>query len=184
MPPSREKTCREVARKLRAAIPTLSDVRATVGFDGFVDEIIAVVDKRHDLHHYDPVATIEQFGEKIEDAAGHSANFELFVKQMKLGGNGPIMANALGAAGMSVTYIGAVGYPAVHPVFHELASRANVIPLGEPGHTDALEFTDGKLMLGKYTKEMSAINWQNLETRLGADRYRKLMEESTLVGMV
>ena len=184
MPQSREETCRQTARKLRAAAPTLSGVKATVGFDGFVDEIIAVVDKRHDLHHYDPIATIEQFGEKIEDAAGHSANYELVVKHMKLGGNGPIMANALGAVGMGVTYIGAVGYPAVHPVFQELARRTTVIPLGEPGHTDALEFSDGKLMLGKYTKEMSAINWENLETRVGADRYRKLMEESTLVGMV
>jgi len=34
-----------------------------------------------------------------------------------------------------------------------------VIPIGEPGHTDALEFADGKLMLGKYTREMGAVTW-------------------------
>src|SRR5688500_19161518 len=117
---SREEICRQTARKLRAAAPTLSGVKAAIGLDGFVDEIIPVVDKRHDLHHYDSIATIEQFGAKIEDAAGHSANFELYVKQMKIGGNGQIMANARGAAGVSVTYIGAGGDPTGHPGSHEL----------------------------------------------------------------
>ena len=105
MPQSREQTCQNAARALQAAGPTLSDVRATVGFDGFVDEIIAVVDKRHDLAQFDVVPTIQAFGEKILAAAGKSSNYELVVRQMKLGGNGPIMANALAAMGLGVTYV-------------------------------------------------------------------------------
>ena len=58
---------------------------------------------------------------------------------MKLGGNGPIMANALASAGLSVNYIGAVGFPTLHPVFEEMARRAKVIRIADPGHTDALE---------------------------------------------
>jgi sugar/nucleoside kinase (ribokinase family) len=184
MPLSREEVCHSAARKLIAAAPGLPGRKATVGLDGFVDEIIGVVDKRHSLASIEEIETIAEFGEKVTDAAGKSMNFELVVKMMKLGGNGPIMANALAAAGMGVTYVGAVGHPTIHPVFADMASKATVISLGQPGHTDALEFADGKLMLGKYTKEMSEINWENVLARVGKDRWVKLLEESDLVGMV
>src|SRR5690606_29434678 len=114
--------------------------------DGFVDSIIHVVDQRHDLHNHTPLPTIEAFGQRVLAAAGHSANFELVTTHQKLGGNGPIMANALAAASLDVTYIGTLGQPDLHPVFHDFASRAKVHSVLQPGLTDALEFRDGKLM--------------------------------------
>src|SRR5438105_11805621 len=86
-----------------------------IGFDGFVDSIIAVVDKRYDAQRFDPVGTIDQFGKKILGAAGQSSNYELVVTLEKLGGNGPIMANAIAAFGLPVTYVGCLGYPSIHP---------------------------------------------------------------------
>jgi len=158
-------------------------VKAVVGLDGFVDEIIAVVDKRHDGGRYDPVRTIDGLGRKILSAAGRSSNYELVVKQVKLGGNGPIMANALASIGVSVTYIGNVGYPSVHPAFAELGRKAKVVSIGEPGHTDALEFDDGKLMLGKH-QTLHEVNWDNLMGRVGRERLKELMDGSHLIGMV
>ena len=67
-----------------------------VGLDGFVDEIIAVVDKRHDFGRFEPMRTIGHLGHRILGAAGNSSNLELVTKQVKLGGNGPIMAGAVG----------------------------------------------------------------------------------------
>ena len=181
---SREIICRQTAQKLKAAAPQLSSVKATVGFDGFVDEIIAVVDKRHDFERYDPIRTIAVLGNKITNAAGKSSNYELIVKQMKLGGNGPIMANALASAGMSVTYVGNLGYPTVHPVFQDLAKRSNAISIGEPGHTDALEFDDGKLMLGKITA-MNDVNWNNLVSRVGGEeKVKSVMQGARLTALV
>src|SRR5689334_5286782 len=104
MPLSRKEIGQSAGRKLAAAAANLKSVKATIGIDGFVDEIIAVVDKRHNPQQYDPIKTIDVFGQKVLRAAGQSMNYELVVKQMKLGGNGPIMANALAAAGLSVTY--------------------------------------------------------------------------------
>ncbi len=119
---------------------------------------------------YEAMKTIDVLGDKILAAAGQSSNYELLVKQTKLGGNGPIMANALAAAGLPVTYIGNLGYPAMHPVFAELAKRAKeVISIAEPGHTDALEFEDGKLMLGKH-QTLGDISWENLLQRVGKER--------------
>ena len=184
MPMSREQICTSTAQKLSTAGPQLASIKATVGFDGFVDEIIAVIDKRHDFERFDSIRTISAFGGKITAAAGQSSNYELIVKQMKLGGNGPIMANALASAGLGVTYVGNLGFPAIHPVFEEFASRAKVITIGEPGHTDALEFDDGKLMLGKITS-MNDVNWENLVARVGGEqKLGALLEEARLIATV
>lgn len=180
---TRQQICTSTSRKLAAAAPSLSGIRATVGLDGFVDEIICVVEKRTDHATFDTVPTIARLAEKIRAAAGESSNYELVVKQMKLGGNGPIMANALAAAGMDVTYIGNLGYPNLHPVFNEFAQRAKVISIGEPGHTDALEFDDGKLMLGKLTP-LGDVNWDNLLARVGKEKLSEVLGKSRLIGMV
>ena len=183
MPLTREQICELTSRKLHAAAASLPSIKETVGLDGFVDEIIAVVDKRHDGGRYEPVRTIDELAKKIRGAAGQSSNYELVVKQVKLGGNGPIMANALGSLGVSVTYVGNVGYPAVHPAFEELARKCKVIGIGEPGHTDALEFDDGKLMLGKH-QTLQEVNWDNLISRVGKERLKELIDGSHLIGMV
>jgi hypothetical protein len=83
-----------------------------------------------------------------------------------------------------VTYVGALGYPNVHPVFDDFARKmAEVVSIAEPAHTDALEFEDGKLMLGKLTP-LGEVTWDNLLARLGRERLRALMEQSQLIGMV
>lgn len=183
MPLTREHVCELTSRKLRAAGPVIASLNATVGLDGFVDEILAVVDKRQPGGEYTAVRTIDDLAAKIQRASGQSSNYELVVKHMKLGGNGPIMANALACLGARVTYIGNVGYPTIHPVFAEFAQRAKVIGIGEPGHTDALEFDDGKLMLGKH-ETLQDVNWDNLVSRVGRPRLKELMDGSQLIAMV
>jgi sugar/nucleoside kinase (ribokinase family) len=183
MTPSREQVCQSAAGKLSAALPTLGEIPAVIGLDGFVDEIIAVVDKRYDRHRYDAVKTIADLGQKILRAAGQSSNYELLVKQTKLGGNGPIMSNALAAMGMSVTYIGNLGFPVIDPVFAEFAARAKTLSIAEPGHTLALEFEDGKVMLGQH-QSLGDINWDNLVSRVGIEQLQTLINGARLIGLV
>ena len=179
----RQQVCQSTAEGLRLASPKLPSTRAVLGFDGFVDEIIAVVDKRHDPDHYEPVESIAAMARKILGASGTSSNYELIVERRKLGGNGPIMANALASLGLDVTYIGNLGYPDVHPVFRDFAAKANVISIAEPGHTDALEFSDGKLMLGKL-QSLGDVNWGNLSERVGKPELSRMMGGATLIGML
>ena len=180
---SREQICHATSEALRKAAPQLPAMKAVLGFDGFVDEIISVVDKRHGPDEFEPVESIAAMGRKILAASGESSNYELFVKHRKLGGNGPIMANALASLGLGVTYIGNLGYPDIHQVFRDFAEKARVISIAEPGFTDALEFADGKLMLGK-TQTLNDVNWRNLVDRVGPTELPRLMGESTLIGMV
>ena len=180
---TREEICERTARKLADAESGLAQRPVLVGLDGFVDSIIAVVDKRYSAEHYDPVRTISALAEKIQHAAGESSNYELVVKRRKLGGNGPILAHAFATLGLDVTYIGALGYPVRDPVFDDLARRARVISVAQPGQTDALEFDDGKLMFGKH-ETLGDVTWKNLVAQVGDTELTGFFQGAQLVGLV
>ncbi len=156
---------------------------AFVGLDGFVDDILHVVDKRESADKYVRLPTIAQLAERLAGAAGRSTNVELVSQLNKLGGNGPIMANALASFGLKVSYLGILGYPNLHPVFADFAKRAEVHSIAEPGYTDALEFDDGKIMLGKH-QSLKQMNWDNIKARFGRDKFAARFGGADLVGFV
>ncbi len=161
----------------------MNHFQAFVGLDGFIDEIIHVVDKRSGIEEFQRVPTIKKLAERLAAAAGKSTNIELVTQLTKLGGNGPIMANALASLGLRVTYLGALGYPDLHPVFKKFAECAEVHSVAEAAHTDALEFEDGKLMLGKMVP-LNDMNWPNIQERFGRDRFARHFGGSNLVAFV
>ena len=171
------------AGQLLAAQSQVNQLKAFIGLDGFVDEILHVVDQRENAEKYQRLAKISQFAERLAAAAGQSTNIELVSQLTKLGGNGPIMANALAGFGMQVTYLGLLGYPNLHPVFADFARRAEVHSIGEPGRTDALEFEDGKIMLGK-NHSLRQMNWENIKTRFGLEKFIAGVKGSHFVGFV
>ena len=178
-----KKLIQQTLETLKGVEKRPEDFKFFVGFDGFVDEIIHVVDKRVDFETYTRVDTIAQFGERISRAAGLSTNLELIPKQIKLGGNGPIMANALRNFGVDLTYSGCLGYPDIHPVFRELADACETYSICDPGHTDALEFTDGKLMMGKI-EILKEVNWDNIVARISEEKLVEIFSRSDLVSML
>lgn len=172
--------CAQAVEAAAARVPQLS---AFIGLDGFVDEIIAVVDERRDARTYSRIPTIASLAERIGAAAGRSTNVELVTTRTKLGGNGPIMANALAAFGVKVTYLGALGYPTLHPVFDEFAKQADVHTIADPGRTDALEFEDGKLLFGKMFP-LAEVTWDNINRHGKRPLVEQHMAKSSLVGFV
>ena len=168
---------------LEEATHSPNQPRAFVGLDGFVDEIIHVVDKREDANHFDRIPSMAEFAARIAEAAGKSTNIELVTQRVKLGGNGPIMANALASLGVNVTYVGALGYPNLHPVFQPLSDRSEVFSIAEAAHTDALEFEDGKIMLGKMTP-LNDVTWKTLMERMGRDRLTERIQAAHLVSFL
>jgi hypothetical protein len=173
----------QCAAKLEAAAGTAGSLSAFVGLDGFVDEIIHVVDKRENVDTFSRLPTIARFAERLAAAAGKSTNVELVNRLTKLGGNGPIMANALASFGIKVTYIGTLGYPNLHPIFSDFAKRAEVHTIAEPGHTDALEFEDGKVMMGKHVP-LAEVTWPNIQARFGRDKFIAKFNSADMVGFV
>jgi hypothetical protein len=173
----------QTAARLLAHVERACHLRAFVGLDGFVDQIIHVVDKRDNAESFQRLPTINRLADRLAAAAGRSTNVELVVQRTKLGGNGPIMANALARMGMKVTYLGALGYPTLHPVFKDFAQHADLYSITDPGLTDALEFEDGKLMLTK-TTSLNEITWSNIQRRYGRDKFIDHFSTSDLVAFV
>jgi hypothetical protein len=141
------------------------------------------VDKRDSADSFQRLATISQLAGRVAAAAGKSTNLETVNLVTKLGGNGPIMANALASFGLKVTYLGNLGWPNLHPVFADFAKHADVHSIAEPGHTDALEFDDGKVMIGKISS-LNDVNWANIQSRYGRDKFAAQLTGADLVGFV
>jgi hypothetical protein len=174
---------RRVLDQISGAENRLAGTQILVGFDGFVDTILHVVDKRESATKYSRVSAMGEYAARIAAAAGRSANFELVTQMVKLGGNGPIMASALASYGAGVTYIGNLGMPNVHPVFADFVKNARVVSLAEPGYTDAIEFDDGKLMCGKLDA-LREVTWATLTKHLPEDILLEIFSEAALIAMV
>ena len=123
--------------------------RAFVGLDGFVDEVVHVVDRRVDESTFTRIQTIAEYAARIREGSGLSLNIEVVPIQSKLGGNGPIYAYGLKKLDVGITYVGCVGKGTVEPVFQRLAEESRMIGITAPGMTDAMEFQDGKIIRSK-----------------------------------
>ncbi len=160
--------CGSAAGGLRAK--GASSFRAVVGFDGMVDTIARAVDRREGPGKYEAMRAMGSFAERVSRNAGTSINIELAVERVKVGGNGAILADALATLGARVTFVGGIGAEGgggVHEVFREFAGRcASTHATSPPGFTDAVEFEDGKVMLGK-TSALSEITWGVVLRALG-----------------
>ena len=158
--------------------------RVLVGLDGFVDTILHLVDKRTGKGEaFTRLDTIAEFGARVSAAAGKSANIEMFPRMEKLGGNGPIMANALVAAGFPLRYIGSLGKPNIAPVFQEFAEKTNALSISDPGLTNAIEFTDGKIMMG-ITKYLEDITYEAIVEAMGEGALLDELSRCSLISLV
>jgi sugar/nucleoside kinase (ribokinase family) len=162
--------------------------RALVGFDGFLDTIAEVVDQREGPEAFRPIATIREFAERIAGAAGKSTNLEVVSREVRFGGNGPLMASGLAALGAGVSYVGAIGREdeptRVHPAYEALEGACErCVPIGPPARTDALEFTDGKVMLN-HPRNVQHVDWDTLRARVGIEALREMCAGASILGIV
>ncbi len=170
-----------LAKKLRSKHP--ENLKMVIGFDGFIDEIIHVVDKRMDSVNFSRIETIETLAKRIDKASGLSTNIELVPVQKKIGGNGPIMCNAMAKHDASIEYIGALGIPSIDDIFRAMADNVTLHSIATAGHTDALEFDDGKILLGKMTS-LNDVNYENLIEKIGKEPLINLLGETDLFATV
>ena len=78
---------------------------------------------------------------------------------------------------------GALGKPKIHPVFEEFAKKTNAISLAEPGITTALEFKDGKIMLGNMVS-LEEIDYNQILQAAGEGPFLDLLSKCDLVSIV
>lgn len=172
-------TIEEIEKRL----PFLKEKKAIVGFDGFRDNLVRPVKQRSEAKvlYYD---TITEYAKRIQSAAGLSGMIEIESQEIKLGGNAPIMTNSLGKIGLKeVTCIGAVGYPQPLEVFKRMPENCYLLPVSNPGMTDAYEFTDGKIICVELSS-LHSLNYETIINRIGKEALSKKLEEVQLIAFV
>jgi hypothetical protein len=126
------------------------------GFNGFIDTILHAVAERSSSAEYTRLLTLQAFPERILAASGgRKINIEMVTRLTKIGGNGPILSYALAHFGIQVGYIDSLGWPKLHPVFDDFAKEVKTYSVGQPGYSDAIEFTD---VVG------AGFGWRKLQT--------------------
>jgi len=169
-----------LAEKIPALLPRCGELRGVLGFDGTVDIICRAVRERFGAGtDFDPFERIRDFGGHIVKADGRSALIEIFRQREKIGGNSPIMANALAASGLHIDCIGAFGRPEIHPAYRDFAERVRVHSIAEPAITHALEFDNGKVMLAALSS-YDNIDAGTIREILGDKPVRDLIGEAGL----
>jgi sugar/nucleoside kinase (ribokinase family) len=176
----REATLKSLSQKASRA----NSLTALVGLDGFVDRIVKPVSQRFGPGgDFEPIPTIEAFGQRILSAVGKSTNIELHLEQEKLGGNGPIMAHAVLQAGVNTRYIGTLGDPNLHPVFEAFARRTQALSVAEPSVTHAAEFEDGKIMFGTMSS-LQEVDYQRIIEKVGEGAFFDAVSRADLIALV
>jgi len=152
------------------------------GFDGFIDKIQKpVLKKEGDTSLF--FETIEDFANHLISLKGKSGQVEVVTKKVKSGGNAPILCNALGKLGINSICAGAMGSPEIHPVFSGIHANSKLISILNPGESDALEFTDGKIILSDL-EVFDRYDWKCIKAHVNPDEIKKYVENCQLLAFV
>jgi hypothetical protein len=158
------------------------DQSIMIGFDGYVDSLYEVIHKKSGTEKQF-FKDISGFADHIKALSGKSGQVELSLKEIKIGGNAPIMSQATGALGFQVHCLGTLGFPKIHPVFEDLHANIQVHSLENPGQSDAFEFQDGKLIFSD-CGSFDDLNWEKVKSRIGMAKLKEIYLNSHLVAIV
>lgn len=142
-----------------------------------------MVQSKTSENEYEYFNDIAQFGNYLVSKSGKSCGIEISERFTKLGGNAPIMSNALGALDVKVNCVSPLGYPDINPVFKELSSNCKLYSIGNPAYTTALEFNDGKILLGQ-VEYLDKVDWNTIKEILGVEKIKEFFTCSSLIGLV
>ncbi len=155
---------------------------ALLGFDAYVDEIYRPVRERTGNGPV-PYAAMAEYGQQIIRAAGKSIDMDLIRGRVHMGGNAPLMADGMAALGVPVHLICGSGLPETDPAFRELAARVRLDAIGSPCRSIALEFDDGKIMMGD-PQNGACVCLDELLSQLGASAVDEAVRDANLIAMV
>jgi len=159
------------------------ELTAFIGLDGFIDEIIHVVDQREDaraLSAGSPASPDLRNASPPRPGAARTWNSSRCNRGWAAAAD---HGHALAGFGCRVTCLGAFGHPHLDAFFDHFAQRVELHSVAGRGHTQALEFDDGKIMLNKL-ESFKDITWPNIQQRFGRDKFAEKFQSAQLVGFM
>ncbi|MES2266195.1 MAG: PfkB family carbohydrate kinase [Bacteroidota bacterium] len=180
--PDMSDNLQQIQQALQNASTLLAGKKVAAGFDGFVDSIVKVVNYKNDDGTVF-FGTIGEFGNYISSKSGSGFSLESEELVQKLGGNMPIMANALAGMGIGVNCVGAFGVPTIAQAFTGMHPNCKLYSYTNAGFTTAMEFADGKIMMAQMT-DLNHANWDTIKQTIGMDELNETFSDTDLICLV
>jgi hypothetical protein len=172
----------ELKELLQTSLGSITAHQAFVGFDGFIDTIQKPIRQRSS-ERVSYFNTVKDFAQHLQKLNGKSGQVELVTNKIKMGGNAPILANALGKLGIKNKCLGAMGTPEINPLFKSSNPFVEMISVSAPGKSNALEFDNGKIILSDLSV-FKNYNWKCVTQNIHLEKFRKAIEPCKLFALV
>jgi hypothetical protein len=152
------------------------------GFDGFIDRGRQLIDE-HTENSFETIGGLRALGEQIIASAdiGSSHTLEWVTTYTRTGGHTVHVGRAFDTLGFDVTVIGTYGTP-VRDEYEREFDDGTIVSFAEPGVTDAVEFSDHKLLITD-TGAQREINWAAIRDRVGTDRLVEAIDGRAMLGI-
>lgn len=153
-----------------------------LGCDGFVDETYEIVEVRTSPTEFTPMKHLKQFGELLVERANGGVGVELVPKRRCEGGFGINTGRIAACLGLKPCLPGLYGRQSIDPAYHEFVDLCELVSLGDPALTIALEFGDGKVLMSNL-EAVSNLSWNDFKTHFGPEQLEKLFSGVDILGL-
>jgi hypothetical protein len=156
--------------------------KVLLGCDGFVDETYEIVEVRKSQSDFVPMKRLRQFGELLVARADGGVGLELVPKRRCEGGFGINTGRVAACLGLKPCLPGLYGKEAVDPAYHEFQDSCELLSLGDPALTIALEFGDGKVLMSNL-QAVSNLTWSGFKNHFGEAKLKELFAGVDILGL-
>ncbi len=153
-----------------------------LGCDGFVDETYELVKERTSATTYTPYNHLKGFGELILERADGGVGLELMPKRRCEGGFAINTGRIAGCLGLNPVLPGLYGQTTIDPAYEDFQDICQLISLGDPGLTIALEFADGKILMSDI-QAVSTLTWPRIAEHIGATKLAEIFKDVDIIGL-
>jgi hypothetical protein len=161
---------------------TTMNGKILLGCDGFVDETYEIVQERRSVSDFTAIEKLKDFGELLVERADGGVGVELVPKRRCEGGFGINTGRIAACLGITPTLPGLYGAAQLDPAFEEFKDSCNLISLGDPALTIALEFGDGKVLMSDL-QAVSNLDWPDFETHFGPEKLKAMFSDVDILGL-
>jgi len=153
-----------------------------LGCDGFVDETYEIVEVRKSQSEFTPMKKLRQFGELLVERADGGVGVELVPKRRCEGGFGINTGRVAACLGLKPCLPGLYGSQTIDPAYHEFEEICDLVSLGDPALTIALEFSDGKVLMSNL-EAVSNLSWADFKKHFGEEKLKEMFSGVDILGL-
>ncbi|MFA6959727.1 MAG: PfkB family carbohydrate kinase [Opitutaceae bacterium] len=156
--------------------------KVLLGCDGFVDETYEIVEVRKSPSEFVPMHRLKQFGELLVARADGGVGVELVPKRRCEGGFAINTGRVAACLGLKPCLPGLYGKETIDPAYHQFQDICQLLSLGNPALTIALEFGDGKVLMSNL-EAVSSLTWDDVKNHFGESKLKELFSGVDILGL-